>query len=186
MAGTFGLTGSNNDSASVERLLSTYPMLDVHALQRQGALVEGVAVVLQIPGMGCRRATRGAGNLNVEGQLIAIRPHPALPMPVFGCPRCGTDRYKLYAVSGIWACRDCHALDYACRHAHRSIPSLHRIAWLRRRLNADPRPFTALPPRPLQNRRHWRLAREIRRLEAELIQHARLDVIEVLERRYAK
>jgi hypothetical protein len=186
MAGTFGLTGSNNDSVSAERLLETHPCLDVFALYQQGALVEGASTTLQMADGGCRRATREAGNLNIDGQLIPIRPHPKLPMPVFGCPRCGTDRYRLHEVAGVWACRECQRLDYACRHTHRSIPSLHRIAWLRTRSGADPRPFMPLPAKPPHWRRHWRLAREIRRLEAELIQHARLDVIEVLERRYAK
>jgi hypothetical protein len=187
MAGHFGLAGSNNDSAPAERLLETHPSLDVHELYRAGVLVEGASVVLKIPGIGCRRATRGAGNLNIDGALIPIRPHPALPLPVFGCPQCGSDRYRLHLIGGIWACRDCqkrrHRVDYASRHTHRSIPSLHRIAWLRRRIGADPQPFTALPAKPLQNRRHRRLAREIRALEARLVEHGEA-IASVLEKRH--
>jgi hypothetical protein len=106
---------------------------------------------------------------------------------VFGCGLCGTDRYRLHLIGGVWACRDCqrrrHHVDYASRHTHRSIPSLHRIAWLRRRIGADPRPFTPLPAKPLQDRRHWRLAREIRALEARLIEHGE-HIAEVLEKRH--
>ena len=158
MPGCFGLNECHRDRrVSPERLLP-HPCLDVHVLYREGALVDGATTTLQIPGKGSRRATRTAGNLNLEGQLIPIRSHPHLQMPVFGCPRCDTDRYKLYEVGGIWACRDCHKLDWACRHTHRTIPSLHRISWLRRRLKADPKPFTLLPSKPPHWRRPWRLA----------------------------
>jgi hypothetical protein len=187
VAGCFGLKDDHHHArVAAERLLETRPVLDVFELYREGALVEGASVTLQMTGGGKCRATRTVGNLNLEGQLIPIRPHPRLPMPVFGCPRCGTDRYKLYGVRGIWACRDCHTLTWACRHTHRSVPGLHRIAWLRKRIKADPRPFTQLPSKPPHWRRYWRMAREIRRLEQDLIRHARLDVVEVLEQRYGR
>ena len=110
---------------------------------------------------------RTAGNLELAGQLIPIRSHSHLPLPVFGCPRCGTDRYKLYEVAGVWACQECHALDYTCRHAQRNMPGWHRVRWLRERLGADPRPFAPLSV----TLRNLRLAREIRALEARLIEH---------------
>jgi hypothetical protein len=47
----------------------------------------------------------------------------------------------LFEVDGVWACSACHQLDWSSQHTHRSIPELHRIVWLRKRLGADPRPF---------------------------------------------
>ena len=166
-----------------ERLTESHPCVDVCALAREGLLVVGASGTLQMADGGCRRLVRGAGNLTIDGALIPIRPHPTLPMLVFGCPRCGTDRYKLHEVAGVWACRKCHGLDFASRHKHRSVPALHRISWLRRRIGADPRPFTALPAKPLHWRRHLRLAREIRRLEARLVEHGEA-IASVLEKRH--
>jgi hypothetical protein len=77
-------------------------------------------------------------------------------------------------------------LTHASRHRWRSIPALHRIAWLRRRLDADERPFAPIEPKPLRFRRHWRLLRELKALEARLLVHADSDVSQVLERRYER
>jgi hypothetical protein len=185
MSGCFGLKDDHHhERVPLERFVESRPCLDVFALHREGALVAGVFVMLQVARKGYVRATRTAGNLNLEGQLIPIRPHPKLPMPVFGCPRCGTDRYRLHEVAGSWACRECHDLEYACRHTHRSVPGLHRVAWLRRRIKADPRPFTPIASKPASARRYWRIVAEIRRLEACLVRHAREDVADVLERRH--
>jgi hypothetical protein len=71
----------------------------------------------------------------------------------------------------------------ASRHRDRSVPGLHRARWLRRRIGADPRLFTRIAPKPLQARRYWRLAREIRELEARLAEHLAHSVVDVLERR---
>jgi len=109
-----------------------------------------------------------------------------LPLRCFICPRCQCDRYKLYRVGGVWACRQCHLLTYSSRHRGRTIPGLSRVRYLRRRLGADLTPFTPLPMKPLTARGQLRLAREIRRLEQALIEHGRRDVCEVLEKRYAR
>jgi hypothetical protein len=110
-------------------------------------------------------------------------------MSVFVYPLCSTDRYRLHLIGGVWACRDCqkrrHHVDYACRHIQRSVPVWHRIGWLRRRIGADPRPFMPLPAKPVQWRRYWRLAREIRALEERLIQHGR-DIASVLQSRHER
>jgi hypothetical protein len=188
MAGLFGLAERHiDDLVPPKRLVEFHPALDIHALYRQGALTEGASVTLQLGDGGSLRASRKAGNLSLEGgQLIPVRPHPSLPMPVWGCPKCETDRYKLYLVDGVWACRDCHSLTWISRHRGRSIPGLNRLRWLRKRLRVEPTPFTPLPEKPLYALRHWRLAREIRRLEERLLAHARGDVAAVLERRYAQ
>jgi hypothetical protein len=187
MAGTFGLTGSNQDSRPEERLLETYPSLDVFELYRAGALTEGAEVELKMSDGGCRPARHAAGKFHIGDQAISIRSHRSLSMLVFACPLCSTDRYRLHLIAGIWACRDCqkrrHRVDYHCRHAQVSV--LHRISWLRRRIGADPRPFTPLPAKPLHNRRYRRLAREIRALEARLLEHGE-KVATVLENRHGR
>jgi hypothetical protein len=63
------------------------------------------------------------------------------------------------------------------------IPNYHRLMRLRRKIGADPRPFTPITPRPLRCNRYWRIVREIRQLEAGLVGHIREDVADVLERR---
>jgi hypothetical protein len=121
--------------------------------------------------------------LEIGGQAIPLRSHCTIQAEVFVCPVCGADKYVLSLKGGLWACRACHGLDYACRH-RQTVPWPARIAFLRRRLHADPRPFTALPAK--RSRKHLALCREVRRLEVALIAHARDDVVAVLEKRYAR
>jgi hypothetical protein len=54
--------------------------------------------------------------------------------------------YALYEVGGTSTCRSCGNLDYACRHINRHTPQLTRTARLRRKLDADPAPFSLMPP----------------------------------------
>jgi hypothetical protein len=65
------------------------------------------------------------------------------------------------------------------------VPKLHRVLWLRKRINAPPQLFSPIDRKPLRCKRHWKIAAEIRALEAILLKHvrARLDVLE--SRRYA-
>jgi hypothetical protein len=189
MAGHFGLAGTNNDSTPIARLLLAYPSLDVHELARSGALVDGAVMVFKIPDGGSRFARHEAGKFQIDDQAISIRSHPFLRMPVFVCPLCSADRYRLHLIGGVWACRDCqkrrHHVDYACRHTQRSVPAWHRIGWLRRRIGADPRLFTPLPIKSLRHHRYWRLAREIRALERRLIAHGE-NIANVLENRHGR
>ena len=128
---------------------------------------------------------RGPGILTIGDQAIAIRLHLALPVEVFGCPKCHRDCYILHFVDDEWRCRTCPpARSYACRH--RKVPGLARIAFLRRRLHADPTPFSPLPAKRPGAWRHLALCREVRRLEAALLAHARDEVAAVLEKRYAR
>src|SRR5262249_37333489 len=133
--------------------------------------------------------TREPGKIVIGDQAISIRSHRSLSLPVFVCPQCSTDRYRLHLIGGIWACRDCqkrrHRVDYACRHTQYSVPGWHRIGWLRRRIGADPRPFTPLPEMSLRHHRYRRLAREIRALEARLLRHGE-KVAAVLETRHGR
>jgi ribosomal protein L37AE/L43A len=156
-------------------------------------LVDGVVTELRIPGIGEGGAggnvlaTRTAGKFYIGDQAVSIRSHRSLSLPVFVCPYCSTDRYRLHLIGGVWACRDCqkrrHRVDYASKHTQYSVPGWHRIGWLRRRIGADPRPFKPLPAMSLRHHRYWRLAREIRAVEARLLQHGE-NIADVLENRH--
>jgi hypothetical protein len=185
MVAVFGLGEPQHDHlVPLERLVEANPMLDVHQLAREGLLTPGREA--KISNGGYLLAVHEAGNLELDGQQIRLGWHRALPLRVLVCPACERDCYRLHQVAGRWACRTCHRLDYACRHRGRTIPRLHRVRYLRRRIAADPAPFTPLPAKPLHARRHWRIAREIRWLERALIEHGRRDVAAVLERRHAR
>jgi len=184
MPGAFGLAEClRDDRVDTTALVELHPTLDVFQLYRSGVLTPGAEA--QIQGGGALRALPGGGKIEIDNQLVSIAWHPALPLRVFICPRCEGDCYKLHRVAGAWRCRRCHKLDYQSRHRHRTIPGFNRLVSLRRRIGADLTPFSPLPAKPLAARRHWRLVREIRQLETRLLEHARRDVAEVLERRHA-
>ena len=63
----------------------------------------------------------------------------------FACPACRRRCRHVYLPE--LACRRCASLDYACRHLHRTVPGFHRVMRLRRKLGADPHPFSPLPAR---------------------------------------
>jgi hypothetical protein len=175
MAGAFRVC-----EPSSKLLIEDFPAVNCFALARSGLLTEGARWILEL-GAGengapvpSQPATRRAGILEIGGQEIQIHSHRTIPAEVFVCPVCDKDRYCLSLKGGLWACRACHGLDYACRH-RQTVPWPARIAFLRRRLHADPRPFTPLPVK--RGRKHLALCREVRRLEAALITHARDDVV---------
>jgi hypothetical protein len=181
--GAFGLLEGWHDSITpADAMTSAHPVADVHHLVREGVIRrDQVEIELPVPD------TADGGSLGSPrpGQIVRVSWHRSLPLRVWVCG-CGHDRYKLWFVHGRWACIDCHLLTWASRHKHRTIPKLARLRWLRQRIGADPTPFTPLPAKPLRARRHWRLCREIRRLEQALIEHGRRDVAAVLERRHAR
>jgi len=187
MVGCFGLKDDHHhDHVALQRLVSQHASVSVHDLDRQGLLTVGAQAHIQTPHGGYLAAIRQPGILDLDGQQILLGWHPSLPLHVVICPRCQGDRYKLYRVGGVWACQRCHSLTWASRHRFRTIGRLNRVRWLRQRIGADLRPFTPLPVKPLSARRYWALVREIRRLEAGLVEHAARDVAAVLERRHAK
>jgi len=165
----------------LDRLTEARPCLDAAALHREGLMVEG-ASRLQTGHGGYLAATHDGG-IYIDGFRIQLASAPVLPWTVFLCPACSCVRYKLYEVGGRWACYRCHGLSHASRHRYRTIPHYHRLMRLRRKIGADPRPFTPIAPKRRNAYRYWRIVREIRQLEAGLVQHARQDVSAVLERR---
>ena len=114
-------------------------------LLQSGALTEGTVTQLTCGDVGYRLATR-TPNTWVDGVPMLIvwdEPMEGVGRPWFECPRCGRRCRHVYLIDSI-ACRRCHRLDYASRHLHRQTPAVHRVARLRRKLGADPRPFAPL------------------------------------------
>ena len=185
MPGAFGLKEDHHHGrVPVERLAENRTCADIFWLYREGLLLIGASVTLQTAHGNYLIATREAGKIEIDGKQVRVSWHKSLPLPVFVCPACSRDCYRLYELGGVWACRKCHRLDYACRHRHRSNPGLNRVLYLRKKIGASLVPFSEIAPRLPHARRYWRIVAEIRRLEAGLVQHARRDVCDVLERRH--
>ncbi|HEY2528220.1 MAG TPA: hypothetical protein VGJ20_09785 [Xanthobacteraceae bacterium] len=98
------------------------------------------------------RLTFHAPNLTVERgsqrQQVLVSwcsPYPPIIRPHFHCPTCDRGCYALFEVGGIFMCRICGQLDYACRHINRHTPQLNRLARLRKKIRADSAPFSPLP-----------------------------------------
>jgi hypothetical protein len=51
------------------------------------------------------------------------------------------------------------------------MPGIHRVARLRRKIGADPRPFTPLPKRPKHHVRFHRIVQRIHAEEAGLVDY---------------
>lgn len=186
--GAFGLWEPPCEKTPPGRLTSSHAVIDAFEVYRQGITVEGSSAVLQTPHgppEGYRLGLCTPGILEINGAPVRLVSHKCLPAPVFQCPVCSKDVYRLYDVGG-WRCRRCGNLTYESKCRHRSVPGLSRIVYLRRRLHADPTPFTPLPKKRPGAWKHFALCREVRRLEAALIAHARDDVAVVLEKRYAR
>jgi len=157
MPGCFGLLDAphQDDRIPLHHMVEhAGPVADVHHFNRAGLLGLGTHARLETPHGVYLTSVREAGILELDGQPVHVSWHPALTMRVFICPRCQCDKYKLYRVSNAWACRKCHALDYECRHRHRTIPGLARLRWLRQRIGASPVPFSPQPSKPMNARKH--------------------------------
>jgi hypothetical protein len=138
---------------AADRVLEFKERLDGFALLRAGALTEGTITNWRFDNGLVLRLTFHAPNLTIEHglqrQQVAVSwysPCPPIIRPHLHCPTCGRGCYALHEVGGIFTCRICGNLDYACRHINRHTPQLNRIARLRRKLGADPAPFSPLPP----------------------------------------
>jgi hypothetical protein len=182
MSGVFGLLNDGNPyHFPSERLTSGAACVDVFALARDGLLTLGASATLRTGSRACPLAA-GEGQILIDETRIVVGSH-TLGMPLFVCPRCEHDAYRLYEVGGAWACRKCHRLDYACRHRNRTVPGYNRVLYLRRRLGVEIKPFAPLPDYPRSCTRKRALAAEIMTLEARLIGHLRRDVCNVIEQR---
>ena len=171
MSGCFGLIDDpgNPYHFPSDRLVEARPCVDVFALYREGT------------GLATRE-----GEIEIDGNRIAVRPHTHLSLSMFACPRCNRGCYRLYEAAGVWACRSCHRLDYACRHKHRSIPWLNRALCLRRKIGAPAVPFSPIAPIPRTHPAKRRLVAEILALEVRLLEHLRYEVNNVIASRYER
>jgi len=158
-------------------LVENNPRLNVFALLRSGALTDGVVTRLKWGEKACQLTPQRTGILLDDGeqqQRIAIVWHSPLPWigkPAFVCPACNRDCYCLHEKAGVFACRKCHGMSYASRHLYRSLPGVHRVSRLRRKIGADPRPFTPLPKRPKHHARFHRVVAQILFEERALLGH---------------
>jgi hypothetical protein len=105
--GVFAHVDTPSERSPPERLTDAHACADVFQLLREGLLVEGVSASLETAHGRCLLSVRTAGILELDGQPIRIVWHKALPLKAFRCPKCGTDRYRLHRVKGVWACRLC-------------------------------------------------------------------------------
>jgi hypothetical protein len=186
MAGYFAVADTPNERRPFEQLTEGRSSIDCFWLYREGWLTPGSSAVLKIGPVPYRLAVREARFLEIDGQTIRVVSHKCLPAPIFQCPRCGADKYRLYVVDGAWVCRDpCGKLSYASRHRLRSrgARGYHRAIYLRRRLRASLILFTPIASKPPSARKYLKLALELRKIEASLLEHLRSDVCAVLERR---
>src|SRR5262249_37534971 len=155
MVGCFGLgEGPNKSRFPPDLLVENNPRIDVFALLRCGALVEGVTTEIQIAGRGSLRLIRGVGFLEVNGTKFSIvedQPEPRICRPWFLCG-CGRRCRYLYVRDAI-ACVKCFSLDNACRHIRRVTPGVGRIERLRKQLgDCELQPFSPLPERKPRRR----------------------------------
>ena len=134
------------------KLIETFPVIDVFSLEPKDG--EGAGLAL-------------ATGIQVDGQAVELRPHPALPLKMFVCPDCNASRYRLSEVDGRWSCRECHQLDWSSRHRNRRTP-FNRIIWLRGLIDAGP-PFEPIPRKDWRHRRFNRIRAEIHHLEGLMV-----------------
>jgi hypothetical protein len=160
--------------------VESHPRLSVGALHRAGALWPGSETEWTwANGLKVRvRTTHGQIFLTGDrDQIILIDWVPILKSR-FARPRllcgCGRGAYFmhdkggfLHDKGGLFACRYCCRYDYRSRHRQRFSPAFRHIARLRRKLGADPRPLSPLPPprQRMSRARYARLAAALARAE---------------------
>src|SRR5262249_58858274 len=115
--------GFYNETLWADRVLEFKERLDGFALLRAGALTEGTITHWRFDNGLLLRLRFHAPNLIVEHgsqrQQVAVSwysPYPPIVRPHLHCPTCDRGCYALYEVGGIFTCRICGQLDYACRH----------------------------------------------------------------------
>jgi len=102
MPGAFGLKEDHHhEHVPVERLTENRPCVDVFRLYREGLLLVGASARLQMARGGSQLAAREAGKIEIDGNLVRVSWHKSLPLPVFVCPLCERDCYRIYEAGGV-------------------------------------------------------------------------------------
>jgi hypothetical protein len=190
MAGCFGLLDAPHHQGRIplNRLVEAHRVADVFKMARQHR-IQGDQIQLGMDG-GYQAGQPVAGKSQTVRLGWHEQPGIVAARIAFVCPHCSKLCTRLHCVNERWACRRCHRLDYLCRHKQRTVPKLARAKWIRQRLAArygvSGELFASIAPRPLSHRRFWRLALELREIEAGLVQYLSEDIRAVLERRDEK
>ena len=144
MPGCFGLSEDHcHTRLPVSQLVESRGRVNVHALNKNGALTEGAVTELRWGENPYHLAAREADIL-INGTPIPLARN-ARGVRFFVCPACGRRRHHIYFPE--CACRTCLHLDYASRHLYRSVPGVHRVMRWRRMIGIDPHPFAPIPKR---------------------------------------
>ena|SRR5262245_24235846 len=179
MPGCFGLSEDHcHTRLPVSQLVESRGRVNVHALNKNGALTEGAVTELRWGENPYHLAAREADIL-INGTPIPLARN-ARGVRFFVCPACGRRRHHIYFPE--CACRTCLHLDYASRHLYRSVPGVHRVMRWRRQIGADPHPFAPIPKRQRHHKRYYRVVARILLEERALLGHLR-TVTHDLERR---
>jgi hypothetical protein len=161
---------TNND------LLENHPRLNINTLFQANALVVDAQTTLEWPDRGLKGSLLATdGEIFLTGfceQRIEVGWTSVIggryARPRFFC-RCGRSCYHLVFKGDKFLCRVCAGYDWRSRHRRGYATVFRRIAKLRKKLNADPAPFSELPPPPRAPRSRWfynRLAEQLRHAEA--------------------
>jgi hypothetical protein len=184
MVASFGTGDPLKRRPADVQLVEHWPSLHVHEAYRAGMLTGALSSRGDTRGLPAGQTRVVPRTIEVDGQAVEVGWHPALPLPVWICPRCRARRYKLVKVWGAWGCRGCFDLRWRCR-ARKGPKGLTRLLWLRRRLGS-PIPFTPIQRPSLKAWKRIKMLAEVRRLEAQLARQTSVDVVDVLEKRYER
>ena len=111
--------------------LDSFPAISSFVLHRDG----------RIPPNAIRLRLALAGGAPIEVTIDRMD-----TAPLFRCPLCSHRVVRLYIVEQGLRCRHCIKARYACQPWRMDV---RRVVRMRQRIGADPKPFGAVPPRPV-------------------------------------
>jgi hypothetical protein len=130
------------------------PLNPCHLAARGHLLLPGAVTRWQYPGFVATIAVEHHSRvlISIDGGEpigVGIWRQGRFGQMLLACPGgCMRWRRALYVKDGALACRRCHRLDYRSRHEARygAARAVNLASKLRQRLNANPVPFSELPP----------------------------------------
>ena len=184
MTGAYGLLDHPRDDRIPEsRLVRSCPMLSIFDVR---GYIRGDTIQLgppePVPGEYSGQP-RQPGT-NERAQIVRVRWHDALALPMAVCPTCSRSCYRLHWRDEQWRCRICAGpLVYESRSRNQTVRGHAHAVYLRKRLGVSEILFSPIGARPLRATKWWKLLLELRKTEAALIRHLH-DIGDVLEKRY--